>query len=138
MQPTLLELLGVPAPPEVEGTSLVRWIDGEGEDPPPVFGQSGIHQPPQAYVRHGRFKLVRFANPKEIERFGGALALYDLRTDPGETRNAIARYPREAERLRQELDAWLARTWHEPSRAAPPVQFDARERELLRQLGYAK
>ncbi len=138
LMPTLLELIGVPVPQGVEAASLLPWIHDRGGEPPAIFGHSGIRKPPQAFVRQRHFKLVRFNQPDEIERFGGAFALYDLESDPGETRNAIDEHPREAERLRQELEAWVARTWREPARGSRGVEFDPRERELLRQLGYSK
>ncbi len=101
-----------------------------------MFGHAGVRDPPQSFVRRGQYKLVRFQHRRDAKRFG-ALALYDLEADPGETRNAILEHPVVAERLRQELDAFLAENWKTAPGSGTPVPFDPLERKLLRQLGYA-
>jgi arylsulfatase len=78
-------------------------------------------------VRNDRYALV---NNSE---------LYDLRADPGETRNVVADHPSEADQLREAYDAW----WNEvqsgfvnESAAAPKVSaFDERYREQARRSG---
>ena len=135
--PTLLELLGLPPTETAQEASLLPWIDGDPPDPaPPVFGHAGLGDPPQTFLRRGHFKLVRFHSDRDIARFGGRLALYDLERDPGETRNAIEEHPRVAERMRQELEDWLAENWRVTR--GGKVRFDPVEREMLRQLGYGR
>lgn len=74
--------------------------------------------------RRGRYKLIRAPR----------VELYDLTTDPGETRNIASREPALRERLLAELAARLATEGEIESRQA--VAHDARER--LRALGYVQ
>ena len=86
--------------------------------------------------------IVAYVNLYARERSEGIrvrdheMVLYDLEADPGETRNAIQEHPQVAERLGQELDAFLAENWRSAPAGGAPVPFDPLERELLRQLGY--
>ena len=137
--PTLLTLLDVEVPEHVQGRSLLPWIEGAQGTPPAVFGHAGISQPPQAFVRRGRFKLVRAEHPRDAARVGGRLALFDLEADPGETRNVIDAHPETAARLERELDAWLAANGPGATTPrGPAAAHDPLERELLHRLGYAE
>ena len=57
--------------------------------------------------------------------------LYDLETDPGETRDASTRHPEAASRLAQELEAWA-----DAASPAPPLHYDEDQLRRLRALGY--
>ncbi len=136
--PTLLDVLGLPAPGAVEGQALD--LRGGGEPPArPLFGEAtGPHWPGgrpdqrnARFVREGRFKLIQTPD-------AGTEELYDLGADPDETENLLAA-PTDAagataKRLRQSLEAWLE--------AADPLPsgFGGREKrdtiEKLRSLGY--
>ncbi len=111
--PTILELLGVPAPPDrvIDGTSLVRRF-GEGESAPrgPVWFHQVGHL---RAVREGRFKYhdrhrVPFGNPPDF-----ALGIwvhrgpwvFDLELDPNESYDVSERHPETFARLRQMLEA---------------------------------
>ena len=76
-------------------------------------------------VRKGRFKLIR-------DRESGEARLYDLRTDPGESRDRSARHPA----LRRQLEGQLQR--HRDAEVQgteiPPPGPEIFER--LRALGY--
>src|SRR4029079_12752749 len=83
--PTLLELAGLAPTPRVHGRSLVPLLAGEAAPaPPPAYSESMA--PALQYgwsamfsLRDGRWKYVDAPRPE----------LYDLATDPGETRNVI-------------------------------------------------
>jgi arylsulfatase A-like enzyme len=143
--PTLLELLDVPAPPQlaVEGRSLVPLLRGAAEAGRPVFSSS------RAIAARHRDRGYRFRPGAQIHSVRGrdwklvvyptlgsdTLELYDLGADPGE------RDPRDgagsdAARLAL-LEAWLARAARAADAAAPPPP-DPALREQLRQLGYAE
>jgi arylsulfatase A-like enzyme len=57
-------------------------------------------------IRGQGWKYIRYHHGQPAE------FLYDLKHDPGETRNLIAdqKYAGQREQLSNELDAWLART----------------------------
>ncbi|HET8947500.1 MAG TPA: sulfatase, partial [Candidatus Polarisedimenticolia bacterium] len=86
LSPTLLDLLKLAAPRPMEGTSLTALLDPEGTLPPlparseAVVASNWLGAPARIAVRASGFKLIR----------GSALELYDLRRDPGETRNLAA------------------------------------------------
>lgn len=56
---------------------------------------------PGAAIREGNLKLIEFYDPVSLE-------LYDLSSDPGETRNLADEFPAEAMRLKNKLNQWLA------------------------------
>jgi len=113
--PTLLELAGVPVPPDREGSSLARLLRGE-DDPafagrPLLLDVPDLLPPVQALVA-GRWKVVRYGRSRPWE-------LYDLQDDPGEARNVAAG---------SELGARLARELLARHRA---LEEDARRKGWL-------
>jgi len=58
---------------------------------------------PSTSLLHGQWKLIEFHEDDSI-------ALYNLRDDPGETRNLAKDMPDRAARLRADLDAWQKNT----------------------------
>ena len=93
LSPTLLDLVGAPAPEEWQGTSLLA-----------------AERPPRAYfyaanddyllgVREGRFKFVYNVTL-------GRDQLYDLVADPSEQVNLAAQHPQKCAELRRRLAAW--------------------------------
>ena len=93
LAPTIVELAGVPPPPDWQGRSLF--------DP---------QRAPRAYfyVAQDEFKLaIRETNWKYIlDLRAGADELYDLERDPLEQRNLADAQPERCARLRQRLAAW--------------------------------
>jgi len=111
--PTMLELIGLPAPQDriIDGRSLVALLEGR---PAPSRGPIYYHQ---MYVlravRQGRFKYhdrhgVFFGNPGGL-RWAPMKPrgpwLFDLEQDPGESYDATDRYPQTAVELRALLEA---------------------------------
>jgi arylsulfatase A-like enzyme len=138
--PTLLELLHVPAPPdlEVQGRSLVPLLQGQRIEPLSVF--SSAVTLPKRYDRSYRLKPGRQLHALRTERwklivYPGVeedyVELYDLERDPGETRNRADAEPRIRDELHARLRQWLALGRPE---AAPEV--DPGLRRYLEDLGY--
>jgi N-acetylglucosamine-6-sulfatase len=91
LAPTALELAGLPAPPDVQGRSLVPLLRGEADAPRPSFLYEYLpdsHLPvvPEILaVRTATRKYVTYpASPSDVE-------LYDLPTDPSEMTNLAGR-----------------------------------------------
>lgn len=130
--PTLLDAAGIEASSELnlDGRSLLGLLAGDvasaawpdrtlylqfhrGNEPIPLHSFAAVGQ---------RYKLVH-PSPRGEGDWNGELALelYDLETDPGETRNLIAEFPEVAAEM---SDAYLA--WFEgvsttrPDNYAPP------------------
>jgi len=95
LAPTVLDILGIPAPAGWDGRSL--------------FDQ---HKPPRAYffaAAWGEYLLgIREENLKYIyDARGGQQQLFDLSKDPGEQKNLASSDTVHANRLRERLAAWL-------------------------------
>ena len=133
VMPTVLELLGVPAPAGLQGRSLAPLLGGgsPAESPPAVseYSNRAIGRTFES-VRHGESAYI-------VDR--GAEQLFDLRADPGEQRNLAASAPPVLPALRGEL-----RSWREACRTladrlgptGPEVAVDAETAERLKALGY--
>jgi arylsulfatase A-like enzyme len=103
--PTFLEAAAV-TPAEdrrIDGTSLVPLFRGESIEGRPFYwhyphygNQGGM---PGSAVRDGRWKLNEWHED-------GAIELYDLNADLGETQNLVDSHPDIAGRLRGLLEAW--------------------------------
>ena len=129
VMPTLLALTGVPAPPEVQGTSLVPALGGEAM---PLLALSETWYPRFHYgwseltaVRDGRFKFI-LAPTRE---------LYDLTTDPREQVNIAAANQSRADAMERSLRALVAKTTRADAAKGPQAMAPEVEQKL-RALGY--
>ncbi len=140
--PTLLELIGIPAPPGLDGRAIDLAGRGSGSAGP-RFGQAtkpweAVETDPRwtnmlkaRFIREGPYKLIQVP-------YRNAEELYDLARDPGESTNlidsAVPEIVARVRELRLKLEQWAA------SARPPPPQFDERHRdetiERLKALGY--
>lgn len=128
LMPTLLDLLGIPIPREVQGASLLPLLDDAGWRPKHAFTESP-YRGRRLGAASERFRLLLTASTDESE-------LFAYRDDPLELRDlSNTRYPRTVA-LRAALEAWRRRVaavrW-ERTEAGP---LDSRTREQLEVLGY--
>lgn len=125
--PTLLERAGIPTPRYAAGKDLLAPPDLQ--DPPrpeSVFFQYGD----LLYgVKAGGYKLIE-------NRKSGALQLYYLPRDPGETRNVVKKYPKVTRILKERLDEWRQQTTPRKRPRSEPQTIDEEQAEQLRALGY--
>jgi len=123
---TILDAVG-PGGPALPGRSLRRFVDGAPAEPlyaetlaPRLdFGWSDLRA-----WRDGRYKYVRAPRPE----------LYDLGSDPSESRDVAAAHPDVVARMREGLDRALGSWGEAESRRAP----DPETAERLRSLGYVQ
>ncbi|MFW6061730.1 MAG: sulfatase [Planctomycetota bacterium] len=85
LMPTVCELAGAKRPEEIRGLSLAPWLRGEqGASHEYIAGEwyteFGHIVTPGRMIRTHRYKYTRYLE-------GDGEELYDLQTDPGETRN---------------------------------------------------
>jgi arylsulfatase A-like enzyme len=139
--PTVLDLLDVtPKIPvsQFQGQSLRPWLQGDVMPPTPVFTES---RSGQCAVRSGRWKYI--VDPRQSTPEVPVVAnrqLYDVQTDPMETRNLAAELPdvaRECEALLArwaQLMQWAGKSFH--SEQVPDEAIDQAVLEQLHSLGY--
>jgi arylsulfatase A-like enzyme len=103
--PTLLKIAGVKAPGPVDGLSLVPLLKQTGVPErealfwhyPHYWGGNRVQ--PFGAVRAGDWKLIEFYETMAVE-------LYNLKDDPGETRDLSKEKPEKAVELRERLHHW--------------------------------
>ena len=83
-------------------------------------------------ARDERWKLIRVPESRRVR-----WELYDLTSDPHETRDQAARRPEQVRRLRRHLEEWIATLPTEPVRGREMTPEEiAGVHERLRSLGY--
>lgn len=114
--PTLCAAAGLKAPPDLDGIDLMPSFTGVGVLAPrdTLYWESPAGGGWQA-ARRGPWKAVR--RPTRTQP--NALELYDLATDPGETRDLAGERPDVAEQMRT-----ILRQQHRPSRIFPLPGID--------------
>ena len=129
VMPTVLDLVGRPAPDGLQGRSLVRLMTGEVRDldleaySESLYARNHFGWSDLKALRTGRFKYIATTRPE----------LYDLQEDPGELKNLFeARRP-----IADRMAAELARVAAEDAGASSgPSAVDPETRERLAALGY--
>lgn len=139
--PTVLEVLGHPAPPRIDGESLVGLMRGESEQSPRIAFAEALNSldehcprrlPPGQLdllfvVMDQRWKLIHHRDEPANDE------LYDLDSDPGELRNVASEFPGQRTRLLRNLRVSGAT---EIRAVEPGRTQDAEERSQLEALGY--
>jgi arylsulfatase A-like enzyme len=141
--PTLFDLLGLPAPADSDGRSLVPTLlaaarGDPAPEPDPIgiahldqhWGQRNQKPAPNVAVREGTLRYVRVPDsPHPVEQ------LFDAESDPTEVEDRASERPDDVARLRAVADGYLAT----PPRwgAAPRREIEEFELNQLRALGYA-
>jgi len=128
--PTVLELMGVPAPPGRDGRSLLAALDGEIPSDRVRFTQSGDAE--QLSVVSGAWKFTRVAGkPRYLETGHPRRTLFRLDRDPAEAENLVDAEALVASRLEDAADRSF--TGFGPSQPLDPAT-----EERLRALGYVR
>lgn len=128
--PTILDLLGVPAPSDIQGVSLRPFLEGRSPDLDLVaYGETLVpmltfNAAVLRFLRDGDWKYIHKVEPE----------LYDVAADPEERNNLAAEHPELRARLLDELSG-LLESAPEPSRDAQ-TSVDPLTEAHLRALGY--
>jgi arylsulfatase A-like enzyme len=127
---TALDLLGAPPLPEIDGTSLGPLIRGETDSVELTsYGEASqllavFRLPLLRFVSQGRWKYIHKVAPE----------LYDVESDPTESRNLAAAHPEVVERLREQLETMLRGVVSDSDGSRAGI--DSKTQEQLTALGY--
>ncbi len=133
--PTLLDLMGISTEDlPLQGRSLLPLLAGEGLELHAFSHARAVSEEQDALysVRSDRWRLL-------FDRATGSGRLYDLKDDPGETRDVAASNPEVVTSLRRLLGQQAERDRKLAERvgpAAPPTSLDEDLQRELRALGY--
>jgi arylsulfatase A-like enzyme len=108
VMPTILDLVGLAIPEEVQGQSLrPLWEDRAGWTPRAAFSESLSEQEEKKGLRDDRYKYIITIDPATVEARGRAFvppgppaSLYDLQSDPGEQHDLLVEETDESTRRR--------------------------------------
>ena len=130
--PTVLDLLDLPIPDDIQGASLRPALEGKA-------GASTQHRPlyaetlsPRLSRNWGELRAFVLDDYKYIH--GPRPELYHLATDPKELKDLLAEQPETAANLRSQLEAYLAE--HAVAGLDSSVTLNAETLERLQALGY--
>ena len=132
LMPTVLELVGVPIPGDVQGASLVSLADGTETDlglwayseslyPRNHYGWSPLHS-----LRNGLLHFISAPRPE----------LFEVFDDPRETRNFAPERPGQVRQLQARLDQLMGELGKEGADEQAPETLDEETRAQLAALGY--
>ena len=132
--PTLLDLVSLEIPREVQGTSLAPALRGESPPSRSIYFESLYSR-----LHHGWSELRSIVREgwKYIEAPAatGEGELYALAADPDELHDRVAEHPDVARRLREELDSQRSSPTRGSSLVSPPSLREDEQRKL-EALGY--
>ena len=158
LMPTVLDLMGLPAPPWLQGVSLEPLLVAGAEAPEALSSRALYSEsrgtlalgpdrelrafhPPAYGVRLGTRKLARYRDGDGGHRY----EYYDLARDPGERENLYPERAEEARDLVELLESYEARGRDLRARLdggegadEQGVELDPRQEEKLRALGYLR
>lgn len=136
--PTVLELLDMEIPSQIQGRSLFDAIEGKADPKRPVFSEALVskrHRPwsfgQMVAVRSGGWKLI-------YNRWGRTGELYDLTQDPGETQDIVDRQPERARQLLRMIAAQDRENAKRSHRVQGTEELPEDVVEGLKSLGYVR
>lgn len=139
IMPTVLEILDIPLIENIEGVSLIPMIEEDKALREYTFAEGGenfFKQNKRSYFEgiKGKWRMIRTNERKLIyipHPEKDIYELYNLKEDPGETRNLINKEAETADKLKSELFKWM-----EGSKEDEGIDLTEKSKILLKKLGY--
>jgi arylsulfatase A-like enzyme len=133
--PTVLTLLGLSVPKNLQGLPLNGIATNYGDERP-VLSETNATAELRRW--HKRFDRVQHALVRGRWKFiksGAKQELYDIHTDPHESRNLCSNLGESCNKFDDELESWLARV---STPAVAPPKLNNADMERLKSLGYVQ
>jgi len=130
--PTVLDLLAIELPEEVQGTSRASDLRETGATPPGALYAETLS--PRLAHGWGELRALYDGDLKFI--FGPRPELFDIADDPQEHRNLVDSRPEDVEMMRAALEEFIEQNRADDIEAA--VEMDEETREQLAALGYVQ
>lgn len=127
LMPTLIEATGALTPDGIQGSSLMRIVDGTSNPPYIAFSEADFGGGMTSVVMNGM----------QLITAGEQSSLYDLKADPMAQTDLSAEYPERAAVLAEHLGAWskmVSAASLDPERKTEELDDDTLDQ--LRSLGY--
>lgn len=107
--PTLCDLSGIEAPPNIEGTSMSALIQGETDKGRETV--YSLYKDIQRTVKDDRWKMIRYRRSADTGKGSDFVQLFDLHNDPWETCNLAADIQSRPylDKLQKNLEDWMKR-----------------------------
>jgi arylsulfatase A-like enzyme/Tfp pilus assembly protein PilF len=132
IMPTLLQILDLSVPQNIQGKSLVSLIMGDNTEkelyayseslyPRYHYGWSELHS-----LRNSKYKYIKAPKPE----------LYDISADPRETTNIYNNNPSIAKKFEQKLNDLMGKSSAQGIKEAGPRKLDEETMQKLMALGY--
>jgi arylsulfatase A-like enzyme len=149
LMPTILSLLAIPVPKQVQGRNLSPLLHGGGPVNDAVYvdgGEDADRVYPSSVIADLDGRRWSYLTPvARGPQPGGFTArrpgeLYDMRQDPGQQRNLVDQEPEAAARLEQKLITRLKAAAAAGSQLGrgTPEELSEEDRRKLRELGYGQ
>ena len=130
--PTLLDRLGFPLPPDIQGSPIDSTHHPIVAEVYPLPFMNDASKKPERQL--GDWKSIIEGRWKLVSGSRGGRLLFDLEADPRERHDVRAENPEIADRLQAKMDAYFA-ALPEPGEA-PVVDVSAEDLEALKKVGY--
>jgi len=135
LMPTVLGLLGLPAPGGLDGIDLAPSWNGAPLPARALFGEADHNNVVAGQPVVDIKRMARLGTDKlHLDRLTGDVQLFDLAHDPGEQEDLARAQPERAARLRTVLEHFLEGAVAGQTSGA---ELTPENLELLRELGYA-
>jgi len=136
IMPTVLDLLDIKPPDQMEGVSLLPMMRGEKIPERPVFAERRIFKTkPPPYAVGEAHSIIEDRKHLIVSTVPGT-ELYDLAEDAREVNNLFKERQAEAEALKNKLRSW--RSGLKPLFGPTTFETDKNALERLRSLGYVE